>query len=99
MPLNITISEKMKPSILINSEIKEQEILIRVEDNGRGIPKEYHDRIFDMFYRASEQSEGSGLGLYIAKEMAIKLSGDLKLETDTSEGAKFLITLPLKATA
>src|SRR6478735_3993063 len=42
---------------------------LRVEDNGQGIAEEYHQKIFDMFYRGNESSKGSGLGLYIVKEM------------------------------
>lgn len=67
---------------------------INVEDNGQGISPEYHQRIFDMFYRANEQSQGSGLGLYIVRETLDKLSGSIHLESAPGVGSTFTIRLP-----
>jgi signal transduction histidine kinase len=67
---------------------------ITVSDNGPGIAPEYQGRIFDMFYRANDHSEGSGLGLYIAKETIAKLSGSIELESSPGKGSAFTITLP-----
>lgn len=67
---------------------------IHVEDNGQGIAAEYHAKIFDMFFRANEQSKGSGLGLYIVKEALMKLSGSIKLESTVGVGTTFTIVLP-----
>lgn len=67
---------------------------IQVEDNGQGIASEYHTKIFDMFFRANEQSKGSGLGLYIVKEALVKLSGSIKLESTVGVGTTFTIMLP-----
>jgi signal transduction histidine kinase len=65
-----------------------------IEDNGEGIREELQDKIFDMFYRASEKSKGSGLGLYIAKEMIEKLNGTIKLNSIYGKGSQFIIELP-----
>lgn len=67
---------------------------IKVEDNGQGIPSEYHTKIFDMFFRANEHSKGSGLGLYIVKEALLKLSGSIQLESTVGQGTTFTIMLP-----
>jgi signal transduction histidine kinase len=67
---------------------------IKVEDNGQGISPEYHNKVFDMFYRANEQSKGSGLGLYIVKETLHKLSGSIHLESSPGVGSTFTIRLP-----
>ncbi len=67
---------------------------IIVEDNGEGIREEYQGKIYNMFYRASEKSTGSGLGLYIAKEMVTKLNGTIKLKSVYGEGSQFIIELP-----
>jgi signal transduction histidine kinase len=67
---------------------------IKVEDNGQGISPEYHNKVFDMFYRANEQSKGSGLGLYIVKETLDKLSGSIHLESEPGIGSTFTIRLP-----
>lgn len=67
---------------------------IIVRDNGIGIAKEYHDRIFDMFFRVSEKSNGSGLGLYLVKETIDKLKGQINLESAPGVGTTFNIFLP-----
>ncbi len=63
-------------------------------DNGIGIDKENLEKIFEMFYRASAQSEGSGLGLYIVKNAIEKLGGTVKVESQIGTGTTFKITLP-----
>ncbi|ELR68453.1 hypothetical protein C900_00374 [Fulvivirga imtechensis AK7] len=68
---------------------------IIVSDNGEGIDPELLDRIFEMFFRANERSEGSGLGLYIAKEMADKLSGQIKVNSVIGSGTTFTLRIPV----
>lgn len=65
-----------------------------IEDNGEGIREELQGKIFDMFYRASERSKGSGIGLYIVKEMVEKLDGNIKVNSIFGEGTQFIIELP-----
>lgn len=67
---------------------------IKVQDNGEGIKEEKLENIFDMFYRASESSTGSGLGLYIVKEMIEKIEGTIDVKSVYGEGTLFTITLP-----
>lgn len=70
-------------------------LYIEVEDNGEGIQDTYQDRIFEMFYRATTTSSGSGLGLFIAKEAIKKLNGTISFKTKYGEGSTFTIELPL----
>ena len=72
----------------------EEKFQLIFEDNGEGIRDEYQDRIYDMFYRASEKSKGSGLGLYIVREMIEKLNGSIRLNSIYGEGSQFIIELP-----
>ncbi|HNT48954.1 MAG TPA: HAMP domain-containing sensor histidine kinase, partial [Cyclobacteriaceae bacterium] len=74
---------------------KGDHVLLTIKDNGTGISPEHHTRIFDMFYRASESSEGSGLGLYIVKETLDKLKGNISVQSSAGNGAEFTVTLPL----
>jgi signal transduction histidine kinase len=67
---------------------------INVEDNGVGISSDRKDKVFDMFYQASEKSVGSGLGLYIAKECVTKLGGEITVSTTLGEGSTFTVTIP-----
>jgi signal transduction histidine kinase len=67
---------------------------LNIQDNGQGIDPQYQKRIFDMFFRANESSQGSGLGLYIVKETTAKLSGTIQLQSVPQEGSTFTINLP-----
>ncbi len=67
---------------------------ITVEDNGIGIPTELQGRIFEMFYRAHDRSEGSGLGLYIVKEVIARMHGSITVNSELNRGSKFTVTFP-----
>lgn len=67
---------------------------ITISDNGEGISIENQAKVFNMFYRASTSSSGTGLGLYICKEMVTKLGGEIILSSDLSIGTTIEITLP-----
>lgn len=82
------------PFVSVDVKIDEKEALIMVADNGIGIRKDLHQKIFDMFYRVSESSVGSGLGLYIVKETVDKLSGNIQVESEPGVGTKFIISMP-----
>jgi len=63
-------------------------------DNGIGIAPEYLNKIFDMFYRGTERSKGSGLGLYIVKEAVAKLHGTISAKSKLGDYTTFEITIP-----
>ncbi|MEM6359117.1 MAG: PAS domain-containing sensor histidine kinase [Bacteroidota bacterium] len=67
---------------------------IRIADNGIGISEHTLPKIFDMFYRATESSEGSGIGLYIVKNAVDKLGGSIKINSEEQKGTTFKIGLP-----
>ena len=68
---------------------------IEIKDNGLGIRAEYLNKVFEMFYRASENSEGSGLGLYIVKDTMKKLNGEVKLTSTLNQGSSFILEFPV----
>ncbi len=68
--------------------------IIRVEDNGIGISEKSLPKIFDMFFRATSSVAGTGLGLYICKEMITKLGGAINLDSKLGEGTKVTIKIP-----
>jgi ligand-binding sensor domain-containing protein/signal transduction histidine kinase len=84
--------------ILIRSFIREQTtLLIEIVDNGIGIQEEAQAHIFEMFYRGSEQSKGSGLGLYVADIAAKRMNGNLRLVQSNHNGDTiFELRLPLE---
>lgn len=69
-------------------------IEIKVEDNGIGIQDEYKEKIFDMFFRANSNVQGSGLGLYILKTATERLNGKVEFESHYNKGTVFRIILP-----
>lgn len=74
------------PVIDVDVKVKNGNANIIVKDNGRGIPKEHLDKVCNMFYRATDDGAGSGLGLYIVKEAVDKLGGELKIESEVGKG-------------
>jgi PAS domain S-box-containing protein len=82
------------PEIKINIKVGEDRIVILFADNGIGIGQTNLNKIFEMFYRASLQSDGSGLGLYIVKNAVEKLGGILKVASEVGKGTTFELKLP-----
>jgi signal transduction histidine kinase len=82
------------PFIKVLFRIQNKSVIIELEDNGQGIRAESVSRIFDMFYRASTESNGTGLGLYIVKEALNKLNGRIEVRSKVNVGTTFVITLP-----
>jgi signal transduction histidine kinase len=70
-------------------------VKLAVSDNGTGIAAEHQQKIFDMFYRGTLQSTGSGLGLYIVKETVEKMNGTISVESQPGVGSSFLVTIPV----
>lgn len=85
---------KEQQEVFINAKVESEQVKINIEDNGLGIAEEHKSKIFEMFYRASEKSQGSGLGLYIVKETLVKLKGSIQFDSNLGQGSRFTIWLP-----
>jgi len=74
------------------------EVLISVIDQGIGIPPEYHEKIFDQFYRVDtkekNKAKGRGLGLYISRRLVEMQGGKIWVESEIGRGSRFSFTLP-----
>lgn len=92
----IKYHDPQKPAsiLTVRAEVTDRDLILTFIDNGIGIAKEYLPRIFEMFFRATERSEGAGLGLYIVKEAVAKLHGEITVHSEFGEGATFRLTLP-----
>lgn len=86
---------KSNPFVKLSASRDANRVIYRVEDNGVGIETEHQERIFDMFYRATDTSTGSGLGLFITNEAVRKLGGSIALTSQLGVGSTFEITIPL----
>lgn len=87
-------------TIELSVEQKNQQLYVRIKDEGIGIPQEMRDKIFERFYRAdkarSRKLGGSGLGLAISKELVEAHYGEISVEaTQEGKGTTILLTLPL----
>jgi signal transduction histidine kinase len=87
-------SQKQQQEVFIKAIREEGRVRIDIDDNGVGIPIEHQERIFEMFYRASEKSQGSGLGLYIVQETLARLKGSIQMKSTPGQGSQFRLFLP-----
>ena len=67
---------------------------IGIRDNGRGIPYDEQDKVFDLFFRGKYTERGSGIGLYVAKSAVEKLHGSITMSSTPSEGTEVVVTIP-----
>ncbi len=82
--------------IEITARITPTYLLLIIRDNGIGIHADYLRNVFNMFYRATDRSQGAGLGLYIVKEMVEKLSGTIVINSEYGQETLISITIPNK---
>ena len=73
-------------------------LYVRFSDQGPGIPPEHQPFVFERFYRAPGQGsiKGTGLGLFICREIVLAHGGQMKLESAPGSGTAFIIQLPLE---
>ena len=81
----------------MNIEVKDNKAVITVKDNGIGIHESHINNIFTMFYRATSEETGSGLGLYNVKDALTKLNGEIEVDSKVNQGTIFKVTIPGKA--
>ncbi|MEL7001328.1 MAG: HAMP domain-containing sensor histidine kinase [Bacteroidota bacterium] len=86
--------EQDHPEVIIRVIFDGNNVKVTVKDNGTGIPKHHQGQVFDMFFRASEQSQGSGLGLYIVKESLEKINGTIQVFSEPGIGTEFVVIIP-----
>ncbi|TAH27563.1 MAG: hybrid sensor histidine kinase/response regulator [Cytophagales bacterium] len=92
----IKYQRKEEPNKKIDIECSVNQLCanIKISDNGIGIKKEYIPNIFKMFYRATRESTGSGIGLYIVKEAVDKVNGSIEVNSEENIGTSFSIKIP-----
>lgn len=83
-----------KPDPFVEIGFRSGDSVLYIADNGSGIESRHQERIFDMFYRASEASKGSGLGLFITKETITRLGGTITVSSEPGKGSTFDVHLP-----
>ncbi|MCG8084472.1 MAG: ATP-binding protein [Candidatus Thiodiazotropha taylori] len=85
-----------KGTITITTELKDEQVEIRVSDTGTGIPEEAQEYVFNPFFTTKDVGRGTGQGLAIAQDIIVgKHQGELLFETEQGVGTTFIIRLPL----
>jgi signal transduction histidine kinase len=80
--------------VSISVHTEQGRALIDIFDNGIGIAAIHIDRVFDMFYRATDLSKGAGIGLFMVREAVIKLGGTITLDSSYGVGTSVKINMP-----
>ena len=85
-----------KEHVTLTISSTQHEVIFTLEDTGIGIPAEQAKNIFTEFVQLDEYSDGTGIGLSIARSLARHMKGDIILDTSYTEGARFVMSLPLE---
>ncbi len=86
--------ESERNALRFNVSVDEKGAHVTVEDNGIGIEQTHLPHIFDMFFRATSRSDGSGLGLYIVKQTMQQIGGSISAESALGEWTRFYLYIP-----
>lgn len=75
-------------------DINHDRLVLKTSDNGIGIATEHQQKVFDMFYRGTDRTSGSGIGLYLVKQTVEKMKGTIGLTSEVGKYTNFEVTLP-----
>ena len=91
----VSYRDKEKDSFIqIDVTVDDAKVTLKFTDNGIGIAEEFQEKIFKMFFRATADSKGSGLGLYIVKGVIDKLRGNISVQSTLHKGTEITVELP-----
>ena len=85
-----------QPTVTVSTQKTGDQIIIKVKDNGNGIPESIREKIFQPFFTTKPTGQGTGLGLSLAYDIVKAHGGELKVESEEREGTEFVIQLPVK---
>ncbi len=85
------------PTVWVSTKKDGNKVLITVRDNGKGIPANIVDKIFQPFFTTKPTGQGTGLGLSLSYDIIKAHGGEIKVESKDGEGSEFVFTLPLKS--
>ncbi len=88
-----SVPEKRKGIILIDVDREDQWAVVRISDNGKGIPEEQRDKLFTPNF--TTKSSGMGLGLAIVKNIIENIEGNISFKTEVDKGTTFIVEIPL----
>jgi signal transduction histidine kinase len=81
-------------SIILSGYKTDSDVIIKIKDNGIGIPKENLRKIFDPFFTTKSFDKGTGLGLFVVHKIISALNGEIHVKSEVGKGTCFTIRLP-----
>jgi two-component system NtrC family sensor kinase len=84
-----------EPTVSVTTKKSENHVTITVRDNGNGIPQKIVDKIFQPFFTTKPTGQGTGLGLSLSYDIIKAHGGEIKVESEETEGSTFIIQLPV----
>jgi signal transduction histidine kinase len=89
------LGNNFMPTISVRTKNLGNQIEIRIRDNGKGVPQEIRDKIFNPFFTTKPTGKGTGLGLSISYDIVVQEhKGELEVETEEGNFTEFIIRLP-----
>lgn len=88
------VEEKPNGHVHVQTSFEENSVVVRIIDNGKGIPKHAQKKIFDPFFTTKPVGKGTGLGLSISYDIVKKHNGELSFETEEGVGTTFIVRIP-----
>ncbi len=93
-----TADKEYEPKVGITTNHQNGNVIIKIMDNGNGIPDEVKDKIFNPFFSTKPTGEGTGIGLSLSYDIVVQgHGGEIKVESKKDEGTTFIISLPLES--
>lgn len=90
-----TQKEAYQPQVAVSTKWVGESVIIKVKDNGNGIPENIKEKIFQPFFTTKPTGKGTGLGLSLSYDIVKAHGGELSVETEDGQGSKFIISLPI----
>lgn len=88
------LNGEFSPTLAVTTRNLGNQVRISIRDNGKGIPREHLDRIFNPFFTTKPAGEGTGLGLSISYDIIVQHKGEIKVDTEEGKYTEFIIILP-----
>ncbi len=84
------------PTVWVSTKREEDQIVVRIKDNGNGMPPEVVEKIFNPFFTTKPTGEGTGLGLAISSDIVREHGGTISVDTQPGEFTEMIVELPLE---